>query len=156
MCSPHPEADWAFDYPIDRLLPVRGVLSDQLMRSPDMTDHDGEPCLFVVKHGNSTGTTLGRANGVFSVVRRYRAGGAAVEGTSLEWAILNYDSKSGVFSEDGDSGSAVVDIRGRVGGQLTGGSGSTKSSDIAYATPFWWQLERIKAGGFPNANLNVI
>ena len=41
------------------------------MRSPDMWDVDGEPCLLVVKNGNASGTTIGRANGVFSVVRHY-------------------------------------------------------------------------------------
>ena len=36
-----------------------------------MRDSDGEPCLLVVKSGNATDTTLGRANGAFSVVRDY-------------------------------------------------------------------------------------
>ncbi|KAG7094989.1 hypothetical protein E1B28_005786 [Marasmius oreades] len=155
MCFPHPEADWEFEYPTDRLLPVRGVISDQLMCSPDMKDQDGKPCLLVVKHGNSSCTTLGRANGVFSVVRKYKAGDVAVKETSLEWGIINFDTKSGVFSEGGDSGSAIVDIHGRIGGQLIGGSGSIEFSDMTYATPFWWVLERTKANGFPNANISV-
>jgi hypothetical protein len=74
----------------------------------------------------------------------------------MEWGIINYDSESEVFSEPGDSGSVIADIRGRIGGMLTGGSGKTKSSDMTYATPFWWLLERIKANGFPNAHLNVV
>jgi hypothetical protein len=33
--------------------------------------------------------------------------------------------------------SVIADIRGRIGGMLTGGSGKTKSSDMTYATLFW-------------------
>jgi len=80
-----------------------------------------------------------------------------VNQTSMEWGIINYNSKSEVFSEPGDSGSIIADIRGRIGGMLTSGSGKkTKSSDMTYATPFWWLLERIRANGFPNAHLNVL
>lgn len=69
------------------------------MRHPDMKDQDGEPCLLVVKNGNATGTTLGRANGVFSIVREYFSGDMSVSTTSMEWAIINYDSnKSEVLS----------------------------------------------------------
>jgi hypothetical protein len=69
---------------------------------------------------------------------------------------MNYDSKSEVFSEPSDSGSIIADIRGCIGGILTGGSGKTKSSDMTCATPFWWLLERIRANGFPRAHLSVL
>jgi hypothetical protein len=59
------------EYPHDRLLPLIGTITDELMRNPDMWDLDGEPCLLVVKSGNPINTTLGRANGVFSIVRDY-------------------------------------------------------------------------------------
>lgn len=74
----------------------------------------------------------------------------------MEWGIINYDSKSDVFSEPGDSGPIIADICGRIGGMLTGGSGKTKTSDMTYATPFWWLLKRIQASGFPNAHLGVV
>jgi hypothetical protein len=154
-CYPRGDANWNFKYPKDRLLPLGETISNELMRNPDMWDKDGEPCLLVVKNGNATGTTIGRANGVFSVVRDYFHD-MSINQTSMEWGILNYDSKSEVFSEPGDSGSAIANIRGRIGGMLTGGSGNTKSSNMTYATPFWWLLERIRAKGFPNAHLNVI
>jgi hypothetical protein len=48
-----------------------GTITDDLMRNPDMWDLDGEPCLLVVKSGNATGTTIGSATGVFSIVREY-------------------------------------------------------------------------------------
>jgi hypothetical protein len=154
-CFPRGDANWQFEYPVDRLLPLEGTLTDQLMRHPDMRDSDGEPCLLVVKNGNATGTTLGRANGVFSIVRDYFSGDMAIHQTSMEWGIINYDSKSEVFSEPGDSGSIIADIRGRIGGMLTGGAGKTKSSDMTYATPFWWILRRMQDNGLPNVNLNI-
>jgi len=131
------------------------IISDDLMHHPDMWDSDGELCLLVVKNGNATGTTIGRANGIFSIVRDY-FNDPSINQTSMEWGIINYDSKSEVFSKPGDSGSIIADIRGRIGGMLTGGSGKTESFDMTYATPFWWLLERIRANGFPNVHLNVV
>ena len=154
-CYPRGNANWKFKYPKDRLLPLGGTITDELMRKPDMWDLDGEPCLLVVKSGNATGTTIGRANGTFSIVRDYFKD-MSINQTSMEWGIINYDSKSEVFSETGDSGSVIADIRGRIGGMLTGGSGKTNSSDMTYATPFWWLLQRIKANRFPDAHLSVL
>jgi hypothetical protein len=143
-CFPRGEANWEFEYPEDRLLPLMGITTDDLMRTPDMWDSDGEPCLLVVKSANATDTTI---------VREY-FNDMSLNRTSMEWGIINYDSKSEVFSEPGDSGSVIADIRGRIGGMLTGGSGKAKSSDMTYATLFWWLLERIKANG--NAHLGVV
>ncbi|KAI2613251.1 hypothetical protein GGR54DRAFT_643047 [Hypoxylon sp. NC1633] len=135
-CFPRGEGSWSFKYPETRLLRLQGTLTDQLMRHPDMWDSDLEPCLLVVKNGNATGTTLGRANGVFSIIRVYFSGDMAISRTSMEWGIINYNSKSEIFSGPGDSGSIIADIRGRIGGMLTGGASKTESSDITYATPF--------------------
>ncbi|KIL60408.1 hypothetical protein M378DRAFT_14168 [Amanita muscaria Koide BX008] len=142
-CFPRGDANREFEYLEDRLLSLMGTITDDLMRNPDMWGSDGEPCLLVVKSGNATGTTIGRANGIFSIVRDY-FNDMSVNQTSMEWGIINYDSKSEVFSEPGDSGSAIADIHG------------TKTSDMTYATPFWWLLERIRANGFPNVHLNVV
>ena len=133
-----------------------GTITDELMRHPDMWDSNGDLCLLVIKSGNATGTTIDHANGVFSIVRDY-FNDMSINQTSMEWGIMNYDSKSEVFSEPGNSGSIVADIRGpRIGGMLTGSSGKPESFDMAYATPFWWLLERVKTNGFPNAHLNVV
>ena len=118
------------------------------MRNPDMPDHDNKACFLVIKNGNATDVTIGRATGIFSFVREYFLNDTYQEST--EWAIYNYDNKSGVFSAPGDSGSIVV--LGRIGGLLTGGSGKVETSDVTYATPFWWLWPRIKEH-FPNANL---
>jgi hypothetical protein len=140
-----------FEYPYDRLLPLQDVISEDLMHDPDMLDQDGEPSLLVIKNGNTTGVTIGRATGIFSYVRKYFDNNT--HQTSMEWAILPYDHKSDVFAAPGDSGSIIVDGRGRIGGLLTGGAGNAEDSDIIYATPFFWLLPRIKQNGFPNAHL---
>lgn len=152
-CCVHGDANWEFQYPHGGLLPLRGIITDHVMHNPDMWDSYGQPCLLVVKNGTATGTTIGRANGVFSIIREYFID-MSISQTSMEWAIINYDSKSEVFSEPGDSGSIIADIRGRIGGMITSGSGQKTSSDMTYATPFWWLLERIRAKAFPNAHLN--
>ncbi|KZT19660.1 hypothetical protein NEOLEDRAFT_1158983 [Neolentinus lepideus HHB14362 ss-1] len=129
-----------FKYPSDRLLPLRGMISRELMHRPDMLDHDNEPCLIVIKNGNATGVTIGRATGLFSF-------------ESKEWAIYNYDKNSGVFSAPGDSGSIVVDGLGRIGGLLTGGAGKTETSDVTYVAPMFWLWPRVKTH-FPDASLS--
>jgi hypothetical protein len=73
----------------------------------------------------------------------------------MEWAIYNYDNKSGVFSAPGDSGSIIVDGLGRIAGLLTGGAGKKGTSDVTYASPMWWLWRRIKQH-FSNAHLYPI
>lgn len=148
---PRADASPKFVYPDDRLLLLRDVIPEDLMHNPDILDRDGEPCLFVVKNGKTTGVTIGHATGIFSYVREYFDNNT--HQSSMEWAILPYDNKSGVFSTPGDSGSIIADGHGRIGGLLTGSAGMTaESSDITYATPFFWLLPRIKQNGFPNAH----
>ncbi|KAH9922811.1 uncharacterized protein BXZ73DRAFT_51276 [Epithele typhae] len=163
MCRRCAGADnWYFRYPMEtRLLPLTGVLSDELMHAPDMWDsRSGAPRLAAFKHGAASGTSIGRANGVLSLVRCYPdPDDTSVHRTSMEWAILNGGPQSQLFSEPGDSGAAAVDLRGRVGGMLTGGCGGPRRGrggpDVTYATPFWWILERVRASGFPDAHLET-
>ncbi|KAF8911207.1 hypothetical protein CPB85DRAFT_1561878 [Mucidula mucida] len=140
-------------YPECGLLPLVGTLTDDMMGTPDKLDADGEPCLLVVKRGAATDTTIGRANGVFSIVRDY-CHDMSIHQTSMEWAVINYGYGTDAFSKPGDSGAIIADIHGRIGGMLTGGSGSghKEVSDITYATPFWWLL----ANGFPDAHPDVL
>jgi hypothetical protein len=155
-CFPRDDANWSFKYPNNRLLPLMGIITDQQMRHPDMFDVNHEPCLLVVKSGNTTGTTIGRANGVFSIVREYYSHDMNICQTSMEWGIFGYDNQSGAFSKPGDSGSIIADIKGRIGGMLTGGSGKMETLDMTYATPFWWLLKRIQAANnFPNAHVSI-
>lgn len=88
--------------------------------------------------------------GINSFVREYFPDGT--QRTSKEWAILPYDHKSGAFSAPGDSGAIIVDGNGRIAGLLTGGAGLTEATDVTYASPFYWLLQRIQ-NHFPNAHL---
>ena len=150
---PHPTARTSFKYPRGRLLQFRGVIKEHELRHPTMLDRNGEECLLVIKNGKGTGVTIGRATGIMSFVREYFEDGT--HGTSMELAIYPYGHGDGAFSAPGDSGSIVVDGKGRIVGLLTGGAGMTDSTDVTYATPFYWLFERIKEH-FPNAHLYPI
>ena len=65
-----------------------GTITDNLVRNPDMWGSDGKPGLLVVKSSNATGTIIGHANGVFSIVRDYFTD-MSVNQTSMEWGIIN-------------------------------------------------------------------
>ncbi|TFK85269.1 hypothetical protein K466DRAFT_622915 [Polyporus arcularius HHB13444] len=149
----------AEDHSYDRLFKLRGHLTEQDMRHPNMLDKNGEECLtVVVKNGSGSGVTVGQATGIFSYVREYLAD--RTHRTSREWAILPNDYKRplGAFSAAGDSGSVIADGRGRFGGLLTGAAGAVTDRsefDITYATPFFWLWPRIKANGFSDAHLDL-
>ncbi|KAF8555076.1 hypothetical protein OG21DRAFT_956385 [Imleria badia] len=142
MMRPNPNSKFAC--PDDTLLKLKGTIPDEEMRHPTTLDQNNEPCLMVLKRGNTTGLTVGRANTIFSYVRYYDDDKAA---TSKEWAILPFDSKSCKFSDKGDSGSVIVDGLGRIGGLLTSGAGSADGSDITYATPISFLLKRMQENG---------
>ena len=94
------------------------TITDQQIRRPDMFGVNHEPCLLVMKSGNTTGTTTGRADGVFSIVREYYFRDMNIHQASMEWGFFGYGDRLGAFSEPGDSGSNVADIKGRIGGML--------------------------------------
>lgn len=113
----------------------KALKAEELMRAPDIRDHDNEPCL-VIKNGNATGVTIDRTTETESPV--------SVEDTgksSMDWTIYYYDSN---FSAPGDSGS--TDVEG-----FNGGTDKTQSSDVAYITPICWLWPGVKAE-FLNAN----
>ena len=141
-----------FKYPGDRLLKLCDPISVDEMRRPQTAYQDGERYIMVLKNGGKTGQTIGRANNVFSYTRYYFEN--SLDAISKEWAILPADSRPGTFSALGDSGSVIVDGRGRIGGLLTGGSGTTETYDITYATPVSFVLERLEAFGF-KADFNL-
>ncbi|KAJ7600564.1 hypothetical protein C8J56DRAFT_813361 [Mycena floridula] len=147
---PKPDKQHRFRYPVGRLLKLRNILTEHQMRHPDTKDHNNEACLYVIKRGLTTLTTIGHPNGFFSYVRQYFSNQTHQD--SKEWAILPYDNDSGPFSKGGDSGSIIASGAGEIGGLLTGGCGITDPSDITYATPMFWLWPIIKEE-FPNADL---
>ncbi|KAI0769170.1 hypothetical protein BC629DRAFT_1642855 [Irpex lacteus] len=143
--------DWEnYRYPENGLLQAQGIVQDAEFRNPQHLDVHNEKCLLVVKNGVSTGTTVGRANGLESFTRHYD--NYNIHRTSIEFAVLGYGNKQPKFSDAGRSGSIVLARDGRIVGLLTGGSGPSHKTDITYITPYWWLEKRIKAK-FPDCFL---
>jgi len=130
-----------YTYPADGLLQVYGVVQDEEMRKSQQLDVNGEKCLLVIKNGLTTGTTVGRVNGLEDVTRVYDNYG--INQKSIELAVLRY-RKPGKFSDAGDSGSIVLDRHGRLVGLLTDGEGPTDETDTTYLTPYWWIEKKFK------------
>ncbi|KAI0317534.1 hypothetical protein OF83DRAFT_1171921 [Amylostereum chailletii] len=149
---PHAANSNPFNYPGDRLLRFSGTVSDEEMRSPPpgTKDQDNDPVIMVLKNGNTSGLTVGCLNDIRSFVRQYFKGQPGV--MSKEVAVLPRTSKSGAFSAPGDSGSVVIDGKGRVCGILTGGDGATDVSDVTFVTSINFLLTRLGERGF-KANL---
>ena len=145
-----------FNYPVGRLLELRGILSKEATRKPTNKDSKGDLKHFVIKR-SPTGsfTTIGFLSG-FESHRRQYLGDATRD--SVEAAIVPYyhggpfSNGSGQFSTGGDSGSIIVDALGKFVALLTGGTGPTVSPDITFGTPMHWLWEVIKAK-FEGANL---
>ncbi|KAF5633266.1 uncharacterized protein FTJAE_7230 [Fusarium tjaetaba] len=100
--------------------------------------------LVVMKHGKTSGFTMGRANGIQSLIR-------VKDVTSSEWCIIGMDGQK-PFSAEGDAGACVFDLQGRIGGMITSGLEANKdpfrSHDVTYATPVEWLLEDIARHGY--------
>ena len=139
---PHPEGRSDFKYPHCGLLQVRGVAKDDEIRKPKQLDANGEKCLIVVKNGKATGPTIGRLSGMESFVCTYSEDG--IKDTSVKIAVYPYSNKDGAFSAPGDSGSIVVDWKGRAVGMLDAGAGANEDTDVTYLTPYWWIEEQMK------------
>ncbi|KAI5804629.1 hypothetical protein DFH27DRAFT_384356 [Peziza echinospora] len=142
LMFPHPEDRAGYDYPEDGCLQAFGVVKENEIHQPQHLDEHGEKVFMVVKNGLTTGTTVGRVNGLYSFTRIYTDYG--IERTSVEVAILPCSQKRGAFSAPGDSGAIILDRAGRVVALLTGGSGTTDETDITYGTPYWWLEQQIK------------
>ncbi|KAN0071418.1 hypothetical protein V8E54_010849 [Elaphomyces granulatus] len=129
---PHHANATSFKYPLDRLLRFTGTVSDQEMFKPNPKTRD--QVLMVLKNGNTSNLTPGVM--------------------SKEVAVLPHTSKPGPFSDQGDSGSVVIDSRGRVCGidpaprqsnniTVTGGDGATDVSDCTFVTSLNFLIKRL-------------
>ncbi|KAF8337997.1 uncharacterized protein EI90DRAFT_3041264, partial [Cantharellus anzutake] len=151
--SPHPTNPPSFKYPGNRLLKFYGTISDEEMwkLGPKTVDHHNDPSIMVIKRGYGSGLTVGRLNTIRSFTRVYFKGQPSQ--MSKEVAVLPRNSESGAFSKLGDSGSVVVDGKGRFAGLLTGGAGVTEASDCTYLTSINFLLKRMLEHGL-KANLS--
>ena len=144
MFYPQSTGRTTFKYPTNRQLRINGWVTRELLAAPDCFDSNGEPCLIVMKDGNTTDLTVGRYSA-------YLCDNLGVE--SIELAIYNYDKQSGPFSAKGDSGSLIFDGEGHMVGILHSGMPKGGSSHITYATPAWWVIEQLKVK-YPHADFN--
>ena len=140
---PHPVDQANYRYPQDGLPQAHRVVQDDEIHDPQYLDVHGEKCLLVVKNGLTTGTTVGRVNGLESFTRVYDD--YNIQHTSIEIAVLPYDTARDKFSDAGDSGSIILARDGRIVGILTNGAGPTDRVDVTYLTPYWWVEQQIKA-----------
>ncbi|KAK7448145.1 hypothetical protein VKT23_013904 [Stygiomarasmius scandens] len=141
----------SFKYPGNRLLKLKGTISDEEMwkPSPRTFDHNNDPCITVIKRGHGSGLTVGRLNTIRSFTRLSKGQ------ESKEIAVLPRNSNSGLFSKPGDSGSVVVDGKGRIAGLLTSSAGVSDVSDCTYVTSINFIMKRMRERDL-KANLSPI
>jgi hypothetical protein len=144
----------SFKYPSDGILRFFGKVSDSEMLKLNVKtfDHNSDFAMMVLKNGINTHLTVGRLTATRAVTRIYTK---ELQGRSKEILVLPRDSKSGPFSDVGDSGSAVVDGQGRICGLLTGGDPQVLSG-FTYVTSINFLLKRLASYGiaaniFPTA-----
>ncbi|KAI9435129.1 hypothetical protein H4582DRAFT_1817885 [Lactarius indigo] len=147
MFYPQSAGRTAFKYPTNRQFRINGCVTREHLAVPDCFDRNGEPCLIVMKDGNTTDLTVGRYAGL----EAYLCDDHGVE--SIELAIYNYDMQSGPFSAKGDSGSLIFDGEGHMVGILHSGMPKGAGNHVTYATPAWWAIEQIKLK-YPHADFN--
>ena len=100
----------------------------------------------VGKYGSSTELTWGVSHEIQSI-------GRIGKGFILHGVVVTLDKRN-VFSQQGDSGSAIFDLDGQVGGILYAGSGSYyEALDLTYITPMEWIIKDIEAKVGPVAFL---
>ena len=149
MMCPRNDLEEGFEYPDDRQMRINGIVSQELLASPDLFDSEGKPCFIVLKQGSTTNLTAGHYAGLES----FLCDETGIK--SVEIAIYNFDMRLGPFSDKGDSGALAFDGRGRMVGILHSGkskSGLT-STHVTYCTPAWWLIPRIKKR-YPYADFN--
>ncbi|KAI5993903.1 hypothetical protein EDD15DRAFT_2436455 [Pisolithus albus] len=148
---PNPEDQADYKLYTDGQIQVWDVVPPEDITHPPHLDANGMPTLFVIMNGSTSGTRVGRANGLFSAKRTSPEYGID-KVDSLEIAVIAYGGGRPKFSEKGDSGAGVFDRKGRVLGHVNGGAGTTDETDVTFITPFWWINQRILEV-YPNAKV---
>jgi len=131
------------------LLQISGAVPENEICHPTQRNAHGDPAMPVIKNGSTTGTTVGWVNGLKSLVRHYDS--YDIDFTSLETTIVPYGGR-GAFSGGGDSGSIILDRKGRIVALLTGGGGEMDGTDITFATA-WYELEPLIKKTLPGVHL---
>ena len=140
-----------FEYPFDLLLQLHDIIPDAELRDPTQRDSNGDRGIMVLKRGKTTGLTVGRLNNMPSYTRTYWEDGTS--DVSMEWPIFNYGYEGSVFSKAGDSGSVVVDRKGRIAGVIAGAAGCRLPTDVTYMIPAEFICNQMLARGI-DMNVN--
>ncbi|KAJ3483752.1 hypothetical protein NLI96_g6116 [Meripilus lineatus] len=140
----------------DRLLRLRGPISETKMNRP----------FKVLKRGLGTNVTVGQSNptGLCSYFRFLpnTDSGRIEQSVRLKgWAIVpipDLIGRQGAFSGGGDSGSVVVDPKGRLGGIIFGGSSTEEGSPqyISYAIPLFHLHKRMEDFGLGDPDFEPV
>ncbi|KAJ4168831.1 hypothetical protein NW754_010761 [Fusarium falciforme] len=110
---------------------LQDTMPEEELRDPRSATLPWDSAIVVMKHGVTTGLTIGSVAGAVSVVRRTH--GNVTLGYE-EWCALREKERMGEgrrkrFSAAGDSGSCVFDSFGRVVGISSGGGREVPESD---------------------------
>lgn len=121
---------------------LAGVVPETEIRSLPWHSPTGEAKMVVAKQGAATGLTVGYGSTILSITRV----GRDELGYSERWSILNHGSS--VFSDEGDSGACIWDLKGRVAGIVLEVNGIGRDNTMTYAIPFEPLLDDIRSHGF--------
>lgn len=129
---------------------VQDTMPEEELRNRMSATRPWDSAIMVMKHGATTGLTIGSVAPAASIVRQTH-GNVTLE--YEEWCVLreNEDwsgSRRKTFSAASDSGSCVFDSFGRVVGLSSHGSSEVPDSDGSYFTPMEWVLDDIRAHGY--------
>ncbi|KAF9076290.1 hypothetical protein BDP27DRAFT_1380351 [Rhodocollybia butyracea] len=147
MFWPNNSNRFGLKFPSSRLLRIQGVVTRELLDTPDCYDENGDPVYIVGKNGNTADFTVGRYSGL----EAYLCNELGRESTQV--AIYNYSKMSGNFSAKGDSGSLIFTGDGRMLAILHSDMPKGRSSHVSYGTPAWWAIDQLKVR-YPHADFN--
>ncbi|KAF8652607.1 hypothetical protein AX16_004296 [Volvariella volvacea WC 439] len=135
-----------YEFPLDRLLGISGVVPESEIKMPKQRNANREPAMPVVKTGQATGTTFGWVNGLQAGVIHYEhIGGVTVEKfKTMETIVSSYGRGHGAFSDRGDSGAVVLERGGRIVGIVRAGGGLANRTDVTFVTPYYKLQSRIQ------------
>ena len=129
MFYPHSGGRTTFKWPTNHQLRINGCVTCELLAVPNCFDSKGEPCLIVMKDGNTTDLTVG----CYAGLEAYLCDNLGIQ--FIELTIYNYNKQSSPFSNKGGSGLLVFDGEGHMVGILHTGMLKGGSQHVTFATP---------------------
>ncbi|PUU72514.1 hypothetical protein B9Z19DRAFT_1104352 [Tuber borchii] len=127
---------WAkYSYPENSLLQAYEVVGEAELWNLQNGNFFDKKYLLVIKNRSTTGTTVGRTNGMESFTHIDDDLGTEI--TTIEIAVLLYTKNHGRISDHGDFGSIVLGRDGHIVRLLIGIFGLTPETDITYLAPYW-------------------